>query len=40
MEILKKDKIEELNKEFEEKKRELMESYKEKQIQEASQKLI
>ena len=39
MEGLKKEKLDKLNKEFEEKKRELMTSNKDKQIQEASHKL-
>jgi hypothetical protein len=39
MEQVKKDRIEALNKEFEEKKREVMLLNKDKQIQEASQKL-
>jgi hypothetical protein len=39
MEQVKKDRIEALNKEFEEKKKEVMLLNKDKQIQEASQKL-
>ena len=40
MEKLKKERIEALNKEFEDKKKELVEGSKGKQIEEASQKLV